>query len=367
MKILNIKFFNFRNLENTSINLSDKINVFYGENAQGKTSILEAVYFNSTGISFRTKKSAEIIKYDEKEISTSIEYENLIAKNQIAVIYRNNSNSKKEFFFNKKRISQTDFYGKINIIVYIPEDIILINGSPKNRRDFFDMEISQIDKEYLENLKNYNRLLKIRNKYLKENLTKNPEFEIYEKEFIKYGSKIIYTRIEYIKSLSIMLNLLYRKLFNSKQELGIKYENSFYKLGKLKIENIEEEFKKELEIKKYQELRYKFSLVGPHKDDFKFLLNNYEAKINASQGEKKSIIFALKLSEIDIIKKNKKELPIIIIDDITSYFDETRRNSILDYLSKQDLQVLISSTDKLKIKSHNFYMKKGRIFVDEDK
>lgn len=365
MKILNIKFFNFRNLDNTSINLSEKINIFLGKNAQGKTSILEAIYFNSTGISFRTRKLSEIIKYKENYLISHIEYEDLISKNKISVKYDENVISKKEFYFNKKKINQTDFYGKINIIAYIPEDVIIINGSPKNRRDFFDMEISQIDKQYLENLKKYNRLLKIRNKYLKDSMTKNEEFEIYEKEFIKYGSKIIFSRIEYTKSLSIMLNLLYRKLFNSKQELSIKYENSFYKSNKLNLEKIEEEFIKELNSKRAREQAYKFSLVGPHKDDFKFILNEHEAKISASQGEKKSIIFSLKLSEIDIIRKNKKESPVIIIDDITSYFDENRRNAVLNFLDKKGLQVIISSTEDLKISSQNFYVEKGEIFKDE--
>lgn len=366
MKILNIKFHNFRNLKNASINLSEKINVFYGKNAQGKTSILEAIYFNSTGISFRTNKALEIIKYNENYLISHIEYEDLIAKNIISIRYGDNINSKKEFFFNKKKISQTNFYGRINVIAYIPEDIILINGSPKNKRDFFDMEISQMDREYLENLKNYNRLLKIKNKYLKENMIKNLEFDVYEQEFIKYGAKIINSRIKYTKSLSIVLNLLYRKLFNSEQELSIKYESTSAKYNKGSIEEIERELKKEIELKRNRELKYKFSLVGPHRDSFKFILNNYDAKINASQGEKKSIIFALKLSEIEIIKRNKKENPIIIIDDITSYFDENRRNSVLKYLEQKEIQVLISSTDNLKIKSQNFYVEKGEIFRDEN-
>lgn len=127
---------------------------------------------------------------------------------------------------------------------------------------------------------------------------------------------------------------------------------------------IQESLKKEISQKKYQEDRYKFSLVGPHKDDYKFLLNGYEAKISASQGEKKSIIFSLKLSEIEIIKKNRKENPVVIIDDITSYFDEDRRKSILDFFNKRDIQVLISSTDKLDIEAKNFYVEKG-IIEDE--
>lgn len=366
MKILNIKFYNFRNLKDASLSLSEQINVFYGKNAQGKTSILEAIYFNSTGISFRTNKTTEMIKYTQKSLIVNLEYENIISKSNLSVKYDNDMGTKKEFFFNKKKINQTEFYGKINMIAYIPEDIILINGSPKNRREFFDMELAQMDKEYLENLKIYNRLLKIKNKYLKDNLIKNPEFDIYEEELIKYGSKIIISRMKYIKSLSIILNLLYRKLFNSEQELSIKYENSFYKLNKIEVEEIESEFKKEIRAKRNREIKYKFSLVGPHRDDFKFILNGYEAKINASQGEKKSIIFALKLSEIDMIKKNRKENPVIIIDDITSYFDEDRRLSILEYLEKKELQVFISSTDDLKIKSQNFYVDRGEIFKDEN-
>ena len=327
MKISNISYLNFRNLENTSVELSDKINVFYGKNAQGKTSLLEAIYYSSTGISFKTKKTAEMIKYNFDEFISSISYSDYIA--------------------------------------YIPEDIILINGSPKNRRDFFDIEISQIDKEYLSNLKNYDKLLKIRNKYLKENKRNTEEFAIYEKEFVKYASYIIFTRLEYVKSLSIILNLQYRKLFNIEQELNLKYETNLDKTGKITVEMIQESLQKEILQKKYQEDRYKFSLVGPHKDDYKFLLNGYEAKISASQGEKKSIIFSLKLSEIEIIKKNRKENPVVIIDDITSYFDEERRKSILEFFNKRDIQVLISSTDKLDIEAKNFYVEKG-IIEDEN-
>ena len=300
---------------------------------------MEAIYYSSTGISFKTKKTAEMIKYNFDEFISSISYSDYIANNKISVRFKNIPGAKKEFFFNKKRISQTDFYGKINIIAYIPEDIILINGSPKNRRDFFDIEISQIDKEYLSNLKNYDKLLKIRNKYLKENKRNTEEFAIYEKEFVKYASYIIFTRLE--------------------------YETNLDKTGKITVEMIQESLQKEILQKKHQEDRYKFSLVGPHKDDYKFLLNGYEAKISASQGEKKSIIFSLKLSEIEIIKKNRKENPVVIIDDITSYFDEERRKSILEFFNKRDIQVLISSTDKLDIEAKNFYVEKG-IIEDEN-
>ena len=146
MKIKDISIFNFRNLENTFVALSEKINVFYGKNAQGKTSLLEALYYSATGISFKTKKTLELIQYEKSEFINSITYEDYISTNKIAVRFKNIVGAKKEFFFNKKKISQTDFYGRVNIIAYIPEDIILVNGSPKNRREFFDIEISQIDR-----------------------------------------------------------------------------------------------------------------------------------------------------------------------------------------------------------------------------
>ena len=365
MKIKDISIFNFRNLENTFVALSEKINVFYGKNAQGKTSLLEALYYSATGISFKTKKTLELIQYEKSEFINSITYEDYISTNKIAVRFKNIVGAKKEFFFNKKKISQTDFYGRVNIIAYIPEDIILVNGSPKNRRDFFDIEISQIDREYLSNLKKYDKLLKIRNKYLKEGNTKKEEYKIYESEFINFAARIIYTRMEYVKNLSRVLNLQYRKLFNLEQELTLKYETfTDEKLLKMDIESIKKIFEKEVERKRFQEEKYRFSLIGPHKDDYKFLLNGYEAKISASQGEKKSIIFSLKLSEIEIIKKNKKENPVIIIDDITSYFDKDRRNSILEFFLKNEIQVLISSTDKLDIVAKNFYIEKGKVIEE---
>ena len=365
MKIKDISIFNFRNLENTFVALSEKINVFYGKNAQGKTSLLEALYYSTTGISFKTKKTLELIQYEKSEFINSITYEDYISTNKIAVRFKNIVGAKKEFFFNKKKISQTDFYGRVNIIAYIPEDIILVNGSPKNRRDFFDIEISQIDREYLSNLKKYDKLLKIRNKYLKEGNTKKEEYKIYESEFINFAARIIHTRMEYVKNLSRVLNLQYRKLFNLEQELTLKYETfTDEKLLKMDIESIKKIFEKEIERKRFQEEKYRFSLIGPHKDDYKFLLNGYEAKISASQGEKKSIIFSLKLSEIEIIKKNKKENPVIIIDDITSYFDKDRRNSILEFFLKNEIQVLISSTDKLDIVAKNFYIEKGKVIEE---
>ncbi|MGL4947043.1 MAG: DNA replication/repair protein RecF [Cetobacterium sp.] len=358
MEILEMNYINFRNLEDRNIQFSPRFNLFFGKNGQGKTSILEAIYFSATGKSFRTSKNIELIKYNRDKMGSYISYRDLISEKTLSVkIDKKN----KEYKYNNKKTSFDEFYGKMNVVTFIPEDIELIVGSPSFRRSFFDSEIAQSNYDYFQNLKNYNKVLKIRNKYLKEKNTKELIFSVYEEEFIKLASKITLKRIEYVKNISIILNLNYRKLFDDKKELSLKYESFIGEFKGLNLEKIEEKIKGKINELKYQELKYGYSLVGPQRDDFKFILNDKEAKSYSSQGEKKSIIFSLKLSEIDMVIREKKETPIFLIDDISSYFDSIRKDNIINYLKKRDLQVFISSTSDLNIESKNFRIDKGEI------
>lgn len=365
MEILEINYVNFRNLQDGNVKFFPKLNLFYGKNGQGKTSLLEALYFNSTGKSFRTTKSSEMMKYGHKRTGVYVVYKDNIGEKTLTVKF--NNEDKKEYSYNGKRVQYDEFYGKLNVVTYIPEDIILITGSPSVRRNFFDGEIAQTSSEYFQELKNFNKILKIRNKYLKEKKHKEPEFAIYQDEFVKYGAKIIEKRMEYVKKISIILNLNYRKLFDDKKELSLQYQCHLGNTKKMNLKEIEVALKKRTEEKLGQELRYGFSLSGPQKDDFLFFLNSYEAKSTASQGEKKSIIFSLKLSEIDMVLREKKESPILIIDDISSYFDSNRKDSILNYLEKRNIQVFISSTGELGINTEDFYVEKGEISYDRDR
>ena len=358
MEILEINYINFRNLIDGSVKFFPKLNLFFGKNGQGKTSLLEAVYFNATGKSFRTSKANEMMKYGVKRTGVYIVYRDNIGEKTLTVKFNDN---KKEYYYNNKKVPYDEFYGKLNVVTYIPEDIVLITGSPSIRRTFFDGEIAQTNSEYFQDLKNYNKLLKIRNKYLKEERTKDTEYLVYEDEFIKYGAKVIEKRLEYVQKISIILNLNYRKLFDNKKELSLSYLGNIKKLSLKEIEKLlREKIKKNFS----QEKRYGFSLCGPQKDDFLFILNGHEAKSTASQGEKKSIIFSLKLSEIDMVIREKKENPVLIIDDISSYFDSNRKESILNYLEKRNIQVLVSSTGDLGIDSNDFYVEGGEIVYD---
>lgn len=361
MEILEINYINFRNLIDGSVKFFPKLNLFFGKNGQGKTSLLEAVYFNATGKSFRTSKANEMMKYGVKRTGVYIVYRDNIGKKTLTVKFNDN---KKEYYYNNKKVPYDEFYGKLNVVTYIPEDIVLITGSPSMRRTFFDGEIAQTNSEYFQDLKNYNKLLKIRNKYLKEERTKDTEYLVYEDEFIKYGAKVIEKRLEYVQKISIILNLNYRKLFDNKKELSLSYECHLGNIKKLSLKEIEKLLREKIKKNFSQEKRYGFSLCGPQKDDFLFILNGHEAKSTASQGEKKSIIFSLKLSEIDMVIREKKENPVLIIDDISSYFDSNRKESILNYLEKRNIQVLVSSTGDLGIDSNDFYVEGGEIVYD---
>ena len=366
MKILEINYINFRNLADKNIRFSPKINLFLGKNGQGKTSIIEAVYFGATGKSFRTSKNSDMIKYGKLKTGCFLEYEDRISDKNLSVKI---DSSKKEYRLNKKRVAYDEYYGKINVVSFIPEDIELIVGSPGVRRKFFDGEIAQSSQEYFQNLKQYTKLLKIRNKYLKNREHKDPMFSIYEDEFVKYGARVIKKRLEYVKNISIILNLNYRKLFDNKKELNLVYDSSIGEMGdikKMSLEDLERRLREEIEKEFAKEIKYGYSMAGPQKDDFLFLLDGREAKSFSSQGEKKSIIFSLKLSEIDMVLKEKRENPIFLIDDVSSYFDSIRKESIINYLNKRDIQVIITSTDSLGIQSKNFFVEKGEIIEESE-
>jgi len=349
----------FRNLEDNNFKFDKRFNLFYGKNGQGKTSILEAIYFTSSGKSFRTKKLKEMITHTKKKMGSYVVYEDKITSKSLSI---KTDQFVKEYKYNLKRVKYDEFIGKLNIISFIPEDIEIIIGTPSFRRSIFDYEISQGNILYFSNLRNLNKLLKLRNKYIKEKNTKDPIFEIYNEEYLKTSAEIIYKRVEYVRNLSILLNLNYRKLFDSKKELKLNYKSELGDLKKLEVSEIYKKLKARAKKVEARELLRGYSLVGPQRDDFVFYLDENEAKSFSSQGEKKSIVFSLKVSHIDMLIKETKETPIFIIDDISSYFDSIRKESILEYFKKRNIQIFISSTTKLELPGKSFEVEKGEIY-----
>jgi DNA replication and repair protein RecF len=356
--ISEVNYVNFRNLADASLAFSPRINLLYGKNGQGKTNLLELIYFLSTGKSFRTKNQRELVKFGRTKCGAHAAYVDSVSEKKLIVKLLE---GKKEFVWNGKRIPYEDFYGKFNVVAYIPEDVAIINGMPNVRREFFDGEIAQFDPDFFRTAGKFQNLLKIRNKYLKEKIWKNDEFSVYEDEFVKAGAAIMKTRVDYVRILSSVLSLNYRKLFDETKELELVYACALGNIRKKTLPEIEQALREEIGKLRQKETLLGFSLTGPQKDDFLFYLNGQEAKTTASQGEKKSILFSLKMAEMDMILRNKKEVPVLLIDDITSYFDETRLYSLLRYLEKRNIQIFMSATEKLDIPCAAWIVEKGEI------
>lgn len=340
-----LKVYNFRCIKYMHLKFSKGINLIYGKNAQGKTTIIEAVYFLATGKSFRTKKNKELISY-------SVDNSVIFAKdgeNKYSVDIREEN---KQFYLNGDKNKYVDHIGNIFAISLIPEDTKLITGSPNDRRNFFNYEISQQNKQYLTNLLSYQKILKIRNNYLKKGLNDKKLRDIYETRYANLNYQIMKDRSEYINDLNKVVNILYKNLFNKNDELEIKYKPN------LDINMSPEKIKSYLLSKKDSEEFQKYSVYGCHKDEYEIYLNQKLAKSYSSQGEKKSIVFAIKVAEIKMLKK---ENAIFLMDDINSFFDEYRQEKIVEYFKKNNIQTFITATIDQKIEGKIFNINGGEI------
>ena len=354
-----ISFNNFRCLVDGKLKFDRYFNLIYGRNGQGKTSLIEAVYFLATGKSFRTKKVKEIRKYNLNRLIVFGKYQHKdFSENVIAIDV---NEDRRDFYIDREKNKYINYVGLLNIISFIPEDIELIVGNPGVRRSFFNYEISQAKREYLQSIVNFEKILKVRNKLIKEKKTGEEIYKIYNEKFIEEGLNIVLNRREFIKKLSILLNLNYRKLFDENSELKLKYDCFLGDVEKKTREELKGNFELMCKRKSEREKFLGYSLLGPQKDDFIFELNGKNAKAYSSQGEKKSIIFSLKISEIDILIKEKNEYPIFIMDDIASYFDEVRKKSILNYFLNKKIQCFITSTEDLGIEGKKFIVEKGEV------
>lgn len=346
--IKEVYFENFRNLENGKVNLSPTFNLFYGKNAQGKTSLMESIYFCATGKSFRTKRYIQMIKYEKEDAKIFIKLNNF-SRYSIHLL-----KDGKLYYKNSEKIKYKDYIGEILAISFIPEDVDLIMGNPSTRRAFFNYEIAQINKEYLLNIMEYEKVLKVRNGFLKSRDIDNDVFKIYNEKYIELCIKISKIRYEYIKSLNELLDKNYKKIFNKNHSLEIKYESFSKNL-------IDEEIRKNILLKEKNDLILGYSSFGIHKDDFIFLLNQKDAKHYSSQGEKKSIVFAIKISEIEYMEDKFNKKPIFLMDDLTSFFDEDRKTQIIKYFLEKKIQCFLTATEDMNLEGKKMYIDGGKI------
>ena len=349
MWIKKIKISNFRNYKYAEINLNNKINIFYGENAQGKTNIIESIYLCSIGKSFRTSKEKEMIKFGEDNSNVEIDYEKSDRDGNISI----NIGERKNIFVNKIKVKRlSELLGNINVVIFTPDDINILKGGPQERRKFLDVMISQLRPKYMHICSLYQKTLEERNTYLKNSENYNYDLlDIYDEKLAEYGCEIYKYRNEFIEKIKNKIVTIHNNITNNKEKIDIKY-----------ISNCEDknDYLKLLKERRKLDFIKGYTTKGVHRDDFQIFLNELPVDVYGSQGQHRTAVLSLKLSELQVIYDEIGENPILLLDDFMSELDEFRRMNFLENIN--DTQVIITCTHKFEMdNSKLFCIKNGSI------
>ena len=357
MWIKKIKINNFRNYLKQEINLEKNINLFYGENAQGKTNIIEAIFLSSMGKSFRAKKDKEMIFLGKEKANIEIEYEKKDRDGKIKIELGN----KKIVYTNGIKIKKlSELLGNINVVIFTPDDINILKGGPQNRRRFLDIMISQLRPNYMYNLNLYLKTLEQRNNYLRQIREDNKNenmLDIWDEELSRYAINISNYRKEFIGKIKEKIKKVHSEITNDKEEIEIEYISECISKEKY-LELLKQRRKLDI-IKGY-------TTKGIHRDDFIIYINNKELNMYGSQGQHRTAILSLKLSELNIVKEEIGESPILLLDDFMSELDKNRRKNFLEKI--EEVQVIITCTEKIDVENKKvlvYNVKSGK--VEEEK
>ena len=348
MKIRSLKLKNYRNYDLLKLDFDGAANIFYGDNAQGKTNILEAVYISGTTKSHRGAKDRELIRFgqDESHIEAIVEKNGIDYQLDMHL----KKNSPKGIAINKMPIRKaSELFGIVNFVFFSPEDLNIIKNGPSERRRFIDMELSQLDRVYLSNLTNYNRIVNQRNHLLKSmgiGGELNDTLEVWDMQLIQYGDKIIERRKEFLDRVNEIISSIHKKLTGNREEIQVIYEPSN---GNLTLEQA-------LQKNRERDIRIKSTSAGPHRDDICFMVGGLDIRRYGSQGQQRTAALSLKLSEIELVKQAAKDTPVLLLDDVLSELDKHRQNYLLDSIN--DIQTLITCTGVEDFVNHRFYINK---------
>lgn len=348
MVIKSLRLKNYRNYDLLDITFDPKVNILFGDNAQGKTNILEALYVSGTTRSHRGTKDKDLIQFqhDEAHLETVVEK----AGTSFQIDLHLKKNSAKGIAINKIPIRRADeLLGVVHFVFFSPEDLNMIKEGPAHRRRFVDMELSQLDRVYFLDLMNYNRILEQRNTLLKE-LAFRPELEdtldVWDVQLAQYGDKIIAAREKFVCMLNDIIGNIHKQLTGNREEIRIVYEKS----------SADEPLFSALERHKERDKRLRMTGTGPHRDDLCFLANDLDVRKFGSQGQQRTAALSLKLSEIEIVRKIIGDTPILLLDDVLSELDKNRQMHLLE--SIRHVQSVITCTGLDELIANQFSMNK---------
>ncbi len=344
MIIESIELKNYRNYGELHMDFSPGTNILYGDNAQGKTNVLEAVYVCSTTKSHRGSKDKEMIRFDKEESHIKMCVRKLDVPYRIDMHLK--KNKPKGIAINGIPIRKaSELFGIVNVVFFSPEDLNIIKNGPDQRRRFMDLELCQLNKLYVRALVQYNRVLLQRNKLLKE-LNFHPEYEetldIWDMQLIQYGKELIRCREEFVGKLNDMVQKTHSQISGGRENLVLSYEPNV----------TAERFEEKLCFCRETDVKMRTTTTGPHRDDISFLVDNIDIRRFGSQGQQRTAALSLKLSEIELVKELVRDYPVLLLDDVLSELDGGRQEQLLAGI--KEIQTMITCTGVEDFVNHRF-------------
>ncbi len=349
MILKNIILENFRNYVQETVELNPKINLFIGENAQGKTNLIEAIYYLATGRSFRNSRELEIINWNKDYLRLQIKFFKKSVNREFFIDFYYDKKGNKQLKINGvKQKKLSNLWGLLQLVKFSPDDLNIIKAGPQERRKYFDLEICQLSPDYYHLNSQFYKILQQRNILLKEIRDKDKKddlLEIWDEQLVKKGSMIIKKRIDFLKKLVPVAKNTHKEITSQKELLDITYNSVLIDNPDTDIEDIEKKYLLKLKEERKQEIIKGVTLTGPHRDDVLFYLNGKNLKIFGSQGQQRTAILALKIAQLKLFSYLNEEHPLLLLDDVMSELDDYRRQYLINLIQNNEIQTFITGTN----------------------
>ena len=345
MKLTNLQLQNFRNYESVQLEFTDGVHVFIGENAQGKTNLMESIYALAMTKSHRTTNDKELIGWNKEFATIKGTVEKTATKTNLELQFSKKGKIAKVNYLEQKRLSS--YLGNLNVILFAPENLTLVKGSPQNRRKFVDMELGQMSSLYLYDLVEYNRVLKQRNTYLKQLAIKKKQpdeyLDVLSEMLSELASKIVFHRLDFMKQLEALAIPIHDQLSLGREKFSVSYQATIPLEDGLTPSQMKEIYMNQFKKNQTREADQATTLIGPHRDDLIFYLNEIPVQTYGSQGQQRSTVLSLKLAEIELMKLSTGEYPLLLLDDVLSELDDDRQTHLIKAIENK-VQTFITTT-----------------------
>lgn len=345
MKLTNLQLQNFRNYESVQLEFTDGVHVFIGENAQGKTNLMESIYALAMTKSHRTTNDKELIGWNKEFATIKGTVEKTATKTNLELQFSKKGKIAKVNYLEQKRLSS--YLGNLNVILFAPENLTLVKGSPQNRRKFVDMELGQMSSLYLYDLVEYNRVLKQRNTYLKQLAIKKKQpdeyLDVLSEMLSELASKIVFHRLDFMKQLEALAIPIHDQLSLGREKFSVSYQATIPLEDGLTPSQMKEIYIDQFKKNQTREADQATTLIGPHRDDLIFYLNEISVQTYGSQGQQRSTVLSLKLAEIELMKLSTGEYPLLLLDDVLSELDDDRQTHLIKAIENK-VQTFITTT-----------------------